>query len=106
MLESPLTNSPTSNNLHVRDASRLWCEITGTSRSPHRSLFYRLIAKGAIRGVRSGKRILIDADSLKEYLRPRPIQPNPATLPSDPAAGNAAAERLRAIGTNLKGGAR
>jgi len=101
-----LSNLPISKHLTVRDASRFWCEITQTSRSPHRSLFYRLIAKGAIRGVRSGKRILIDADSLREYLKPRPIQPVPATLPSDPAAGNAAAERLRAIGTNLKGGAR
>lgn len=84
----------------VRDASQLFCEITQTSRKPHRSLLYRLLEKGSIRGVRSGGRVLIEAQSLKEHLKARPIWPKNYQTPSEPTAGNAAAARLRSIGTD------
>ena len=98
-----MAKSPTSKFLTVRDASRLFCEVTQTSREPHRSLFYRLMTRGAIRGVRSGGRVLIEAESLREHLRPRPIQPTTGLKPSHPAAGIAAAARLRSVGINTEG---
>ena len=98
-----MANLPTSKYLSIRDITLLYCEVTQTSRKPHRSLFYRLLDRGAIRGVRSGGRVLIEAESLREHLRPRPIQPKIAQTPSDPAAGIAAAARLRSVGINTEG---
>ena len=98
-----MADSLKSKYLTVCDASRLFCEINQTSRKPHRSQMYRLLDRGAIRGVRSGGRVLIEAESLREHLRPRPIQPKIAQTPSDPAAGIAAAARLRSVGINTEG---